>query len=964
VADIQEFATALQSRLCGEVLADVVSRGIYASDASHYQIMPSCVAIPRHAQDVITAVQLASERGIPVTPRGGGTSLSGQTTWTGLVLDVSKYMNRILEINPGERWVRVEPGVVRDDLNKQLASYGLQFAPDPATGNRANIGGMIGNNSSGTRSVIYGKTSDHVLACSIVLADGTTLSLQSIDSAQWRQQVAESDRVASIYQGVRRIVEANRDEIARRFPKVMRRVSGYNLDAFLPPEQGGPPGPWNLARLFVGSEGSLGVLLEAKLRLEPLPKHTALCIVHFHDVIESLRAVVPLLTHQPSAIELLDHHVLGEAQRNRTTAALADFLIGTPRAVQIVELFGESPVEAKQRAESLARDMQARQIGYAWPVRTEPAGIQRVWDVRKLGLGLVSNLPGRQKGIEFVEDTCVSVDVLPEYISKLVAICQRHGVEVVLYAHASVGVLHARPMLDLHDPADIQLMRRIAEEVFELVVSYGGSFASEHGDGLLRGEFIPRFYGPRIFQAFREIKQLFDPSGIMNPGKIIDAEPMTSHLRYDGDYRPSPPPSGFQYRDQGGFVLAVEQCNGVGACRKTAAGTMCPSYMATRDEEHSTRGRANALRMAMAGQLGKDALTSDRVLEVLDLCLSCKACKAECPNAVDMSRLKADVLQWRYRKSGTPFGARFIAQLPGMLPPATRVAGLVNWIQRRPLFHKWLHRMTGIDPRRPLPPVAGESLVRWFRRQPRTVQPSANGLTVALFCDTFTNYLEPDVGRAAIQLLQGCGYHVRLADVGCCQRPAISKGMLDRARRHGAATVGRLTESLRDGGVAAVLVLEPSCASALTDDLPDLLPVEMTDALVPKIKMVDVFLAEQYALGRLNVPLKSPYSRLLIHGHCHQKALYGTAAMRSVLARVPDLEFSEIDSGCCGMAGSFGYDHYDLSAKIGEDRLFPAVRNRHPGTEIVACGISCRHQLRDMLGVHAHHWVEVLRAVP
>ena len=580
-----------------------------------------------------------------------------------------------------------------------------------------------------------------------------------------------------------------------------------------------------------------------------------------------------------------------------------------------------------------------------------------MWEVRKLGLGLISNRAGKRKGQAFIEDACVPIAVLPEYIERVLGICAAHGVPVTLYAHSSVGVLHVRPMLDLHDAGDVALMKQIANEVFELVVSYGGSFSSEHGDGILRGEFVPRFYGPQIYEAFRAVKRLFDPHNLMNPGKIVEPVSMTSHLRYGPGYRPDPPPSRFHYRDQGGFVLAVEQCNGVGACRKIGAGTMCPSYMATRDEHHSTRGRANALRMAMSGQLGHDALVGDGVHEALDLCLACKACKSECPNSVDMSRLKADVLQWRYRQHGVPWGARLIAELPDWLRRAAGpLAGVANWTQQRKFVRQWLAKMTGIDPRRPLPTLASESLVRWNRRR---VQRDTRELPgVLLFCDTFTNYMEPHVGRAAIRLLEFCGYRVDLANVGCCQRPAISKGMLDHAQRRGTETMRRLATRLDSGAYQALLVLEPSCASSLVEDLPDLLDDPPVNIGAP-IQMIDTFLAQALAGGRIAVPLTSRFRRLLIHGHCHQKALFGTAAMKWVLDQVPGLQYDEVDAGCCGMAGSFGYDHYDLSAKIGEDRLFPAVREREPHTEVVACGISCRHQLRDFLQVRARHWVEI-----
>ena len=959
-----DFAKSLRANVAGEVFFDEISRGIYATDASHYQIMPSCVVVPKSAAAAIEAVQLAAAYGVPITPRGGGTSLSGQTTWSGMVLDCSKYLNQILEVNADESWVRVQPGVVCDDLNAHVASLGLQFAPDPATGSRANIGGMVGNNSSGTRSVIYGKTIDHVLSCKVALADGTVLTFAPTPCHEWQAIEASGGRQGELYSGIRNIVEQNREEIIRRYPKVMRRVGGYNLDAFLPEEQGGQPGDWNLSNLIVGSEGTLGVLLETKLRLVPRPKATAVCVVHFNDLIESLVAVAQILQHEPSAVELLDKPVVTEAKTNPTTASMADFVEGTPESVLIVEVTGDNPDEASARIRDLAEDLKSHGIGYAWPIKTTPRGVARVWNVRKLGLGLLMNAKGRRRGQAFIEDACLPIPVLPEYIRKVLAICDRKGVPVTMYAHASVGVLHVRPMLDMHEPADVLRMKEIADAAFDLVMEYGGSWSGEHGDGLLRGEYIPRFFGPKLTNAFREVKRMFDPSGLMNPGKIVDAQPMTENLRYGRDYHTRHVPSLFQYREHGSFELTVEQCSGLGVCRKTGEGTMCPSYMATRDEEHATRGRANALRLAMTGQLGDQALTGCRMKDVLDLCLSCKACKTECPTAVDMARLKSDVLQLRHDKHGTTWVARVVGAIPKFARlSAGRLASVANWLQNRPAVRIALEKITGIDRRRPLPSFADESLMHWWKTRNDALC-ATNGSTakrVALFVDTFTNYFEPHVGRAAVELLESCGYRVQLVDPGCCQRPAISQGLLRQAKAGGAATLRRL--EAMTAPTTPILVLEPSCASSLTDDLPDLVDdVDLATSIAVRVKMIDVFLAAEVASGRLECEFTATADKILLHGHCHQKALYGTDAMKEILARIPGTQFTEVDSGCCGMAGAFGYSHYDLSKTIGEDRLFPAVRDREEGTTVVACGISCRHQLRDFLDEDAKHWVEVVSA--
>ncbi len=969
---LKALEQALQESLRGEVYLDSFSRGIYATDASHYQMVPSCVVVPRDEADCVRAVQLAAEHGVSMIPRGAATSLSGQTFGTGMVLDLSKYMDQVLEVNLDESWARVQPGVVRDRLNAQLAAERMHLAPDPATTSRATVGGMIGNNASGTRSIVYGKTIDHVLSCRVLLSDGTVVVLEEKDLNQRRELARDDTPEGRIYREIESIVDASRDEILARYPKVMRRVSGYNLDEFVDGAgYTGPiggrsqlsPRPWNLSNLFVGSEGTLGVLLEAKIRLTPLPKATALAIVHFDDILDSLRHVPTINAHGPSAVELLDRVVLSEAQVNAATRHMATFIEGDPAAVLLVEVFGEGQAEATGRMEDLVANLKQQKIGYAWPLRTDAAGQADVWNVRRLGLGLISNVKGAVKGQAFVEDACVPVEVLAEYIERLQAVCDRLQIRTSMYAHASVGVIHFRPMLDLHQEEDRRKMIEIANQAFEMTREYGGIFAGEHGDGMVRGEFIPRYFGPDLYEAFRRVKRVFDPQNRMNPGKLVDVPPMTSHLRYGDQYHPADRDSLFHYRDQGGFQLAVEQCNGVGACRKLDLATMCPSYMVTRDEEASTRGRANALRLALSGQLGQDALASDRMIEVLDLCLACKACKAECPNAVDMAKLKSEVLQLHHDHHGTPLDARLVGGMPAM---ARLIAGplahVVNNVAKLPGYAWILEKVTGFDRRRPLPPFATRPLKRLLkRRQSTPPQPHEAVGKVVLFDDTYANYMEPNVGLSAVELLEGCGYEVILARAGCCQRPRLSKGMVHAAKRDGTRTMQNLDVFARQG--LPILCLEPSCASALTDDLPDLIDDgQLGERVARCVKMIDVFLDEEVQAGRIQ-PLRVASGRgFVMHGHCHQKAAFGTTAIHNHFQRVPDAKLTEIDSGCCGMAGSFGYHHYDVSRQVGEDRLFPAIRQAVAEDKtVIACGVSCRHQLHDMLQVRAKHWVEVAR---
>jgi FAD/FMN-containing dehydrogenase/Fe-S oxidoreductase len=959
-----------------------MSCGLHATDASHYQMMPACVATPRDEADCIAAVSAAGRCRVPITPRGGGTSLSGQTFGPGLVLDVSKYMDRILELNVEQRWARVQPGMIRDLLNVQLAPHRLHFAPDPATGNRATVGGMIGNNASGTRSIVYGKTIDHVLSCRVVLADGTVMDLEPAHGEQWQQRSAGSTRTAEIYRGVGAVIARNRAEILARYPQVMRRVSGYNLDEFV--DGAGYTGPiggrclngprvWNLSNLIVGSEGTLGCVLEAKLRLTPLPAATALAIVHFDDELASLRRLPEILAHPVSTVELLDELVIRESLVNASTRQLATFFEGQPKAVLIIEVLGDDAADARRRIEAVVADLKDKRIGYAWPIRADKPGQAQVWNVRKLGLGLISNAPGPLKGQAFVEDACVPVEVLAEYVERLQGICRELDVPTTMYAHASVGVLHFRPRLDLHLPAHRDKMVSIANRAFELVCQYGGVFAGEHGDGLVRGEFIPRYFGPQLYEAFRQIKGLFDPGNLMNPGKIVDTPSMTSHLRYGEAYRPAHVSTLFHYREQGGFQPAVEQCNGVGACRKLDAGTMCPSFMATRDEEASTRGRANGLRLAMSGQLGDEALASDRMKQVLELCLACKACKSECPNAVDMARLKSEVLQMHHDRHGVPLGYRLIGDMPGMARwLAGPLAPVVNMVARLPGYGWLLEKFAGIDRRRAMPPFASRTLRQLLRARPigRGSRPGLNESDhsspasprprVVLFDDTYANYLEPHVGLSAVELLEGCGYEVILARAGCCQRPRLSKGLVRQAKRDGTKTMQKLDRYARQG--LPIVCLEPSCASALADDLPDLIDdAELGRRVAGCVTMIDVFLDREVAAGRI-APLRALATTFLLHGHCHQKTEFGTAAIHGHFARLPGTTCVEADSGCCGMAGSFGYEHFELSLAVGEQRLFPAVRSAvAEGRTVIACGISCRHQLRDALGVEARHWVQVMQ---
>ena len=947
----------LVRKIQGEVLFDDMSRALYSTDASLYQIRPLGVVLPRSREDIVQAVRTAAKHGVHLLPRGGGTSLAGQTVSSGLVVDCSKHLSQVLELNPSQRWVRVQPGIVLDNLNHELKPYGLQFAPEVATSSRANIGGMIGNNSSGVRSVRYGKTVDHVLELSVMLSTGEELFLRSLNARELDGKRAQEDREGEIYRSISRIVDENREEIIKRYPRVMRRVGGYNLDYLLDPNQ------FNLARLIVGSEGTLAFVTEAKLNLEPLPAVRATCVVHFSNLIEAMQAVPVILEQTPSAVEILDHHSLELARGNPVTSGIcARFIRGKPQAILMVEFSDGSRESLHPRMAAMQANLDGGfKSCYASDQIWQEEEQQIVWKVRKNTLGILLGVKGDDKPLPFVEDSCVPVEHLSQYISQILAICHRYQRRVVLYAHASVGVIHVRPILNLKKKEDVEIMRCISEEVFELVEKYGGAWSGEHGDGLVRSYKNREFFGEQLYQAFRRVKQAFDPLGLMNPGKIVEAQDLTENLRIDPQYRTRFPYTHFRFQDESGFDRAIEMCTGVGHCRKTLTGTMCPSYMATREESHSTRGRANALREAMAGRLGPDGLTSPQLYQVLDLCLECKACKSECPSNVDMAKLKYEFLAHYYARHGLPLRKKLLSAARQTARWGSRFPRLTNFtLQSQPL--RWfLDQFVGIDRRRVLPLYAHQRFSQWYgsNRARDGVQLSSD--SVALFLDTFVDFYEPEIGMAATRLLETLGYRVVLADVGCCGRPLISAGRLTQAKHRGQFLVQGLLAYAQQG--IPILVLEPSCLSALRDDYLDLLDDRDSCRKVARhVFSLEEFLSEDAVWSRLLDGIGHGPKRVLLHGHCQQKALIGTEPALKVLKSLQGTRVSEIDSGCCGMAGAFGYEkeHYNLSEKIGSQRLFPVLKTASADTEVVASGFSCRHQIRHFTGRRACHLAELL----
>jgi FAD/FMN-containing dehydrogenase/Fe-S oxidoreductase len=926
---------ALREKVKGEVRFDAKSRLLYSTDASLYQILPVGVVIPRDAADVEAAVRLAAEHSVPVLPRGGGTALAGQTVGPALVLDFSKQMNRVLEIDPDRRRARVQPGLRLDRLNRAAAPYGLHFGPDPATLRQCAIGGMIGNNSCGARSLVYGKTGDHVHSLDCVLADGRCAHF----SALRRDALAGAPGVeGELARAVMAVLEPHRARITEKYPKIPRRVSGYNFDAMLEDPE------LNLARLIVGSEGTLATVVEAEVGLVPLPAARALVLLSFRERFTSMDAVPAILQERRlSALEIVDSRVMRGAREivhYRATAAMA-------AADALGVLFCEFTGETADEVAGLAHDFAARSGNLpgspAANVYLTAREQDAAWSLRQAATGLLYlTTPSKNiKPQEFVEDTGVPPERLGAYTRRFEEIVQRHGTTTGYFGHAGQGCLHIRVDLNVKLGEDRDRMQRIAHDIAELVVEFGGSLSGEHGDGLARSEFLPMMFGPEIMDLHGKVKAVFDPGNRMNPGgKIVPPyQRMTENLRFGPEYAIHPPETWFRY-PEGGWDVAVEKCNGMAVCRKLDVGTMCPSYMVTQEEQHSTRGRANALREAMRGSL--PGMKSHEVLEALDLCLECKACKTECPVGVDMARYKAEFLAQHHREHGVTREALFFGRIHDFAKLGSWAPELANFGSR--VFGGLIKGVAHVDERRKLPELAGEPFRRWFGR--RKTRVGDGRPRVILLDDTFHNFFQPGPLKATVTVLERAGFDVHLPRRQvCCGRAATSKGLLDYARDRQRELLETLIPEVEAG--AWVVGVEPSCILTLRDELPDLVRDPRAERLATAAVTLDEFLAAlpDWRPGRLE-------RRAVVHGHCHQKAIVGMGPTTEILGRVEGLEFRVLDSGCCGMAGSFGYEkgHYDVSQACGERVLFPAVREAAPDDLVVAPGFSCRTQIGDFCG--------------
>lgn len=935
---LSDFAAALHPRLAGELRLDAMSRALYATDASMYQIEPLGVLIPRSLEDVHAAIEEAARFKIPVLPRGSGSSLAGSAVGAALVIDTTRHLDTFT-INPEERTVRVQPGVILDHLNVALAQHGFTIGPDPASSNRATLGGMIGTNATGTHSIRYGSVVDHIREAELILPHGTATRFGAISPEMIQQKMRLSGEEGALYRSIEALLGEYGDVIRRDTPTHWRRAGGYRLERLLDaPEK-------NLAHILCGSEGTLGFVTEATFSVVDLPRQTALGVVHFPTRNAALEAVGAILETDPFGVELLDRIILVRARQVAEYAPKLHFVQGDPGALLAVEYEGGSTAELNARLDRLSAV-----LGPTVPITRclDPRQMQDVWDVRKVGLGLAMSARLPIQSLAFIEDASVPVEHLPDYIKRLEDAMSGHGVEAVMYAHASAGCLHVRPFLDPRDPLDRERMVAIAEASADLVKEYGGIIASEHGDGLARSWLAPRVYGKDLYEAYCRLKRAFDPENRFNPGRVVEAYPMDENMRYDlpvqaMDWQPE-----MDWSALHGFGVAVESCNGQGVCRKTLSGTMCPSFMVTRDEQDSTRGRANALRNVISGNLPPETLSSKEMQEVMDLCLSCKACKSECPAGVDMAAMKAEWLAWRWKHEKPSLRTRMIANQPkvaemlagSLAPVANAVAG--SGVGR------YILKRIGFAPGRSLPSFARKPF-----KHITSDNPGDN--PVVLYADTFARFHEPEIPLAAINVLEAAGFSVIVPPYRCCGRTLISKGFLSEAREKAKAVLDTYAPYAQQN--IPIVGLEPSCLLTLRDEIPRLLPGDdRAQAVTVSAVLFEEFVAVHSETFRTVFGNADSGREVLLHGHCHQKALSGTAPSVACLESA-GFAVRFVDAGCCGMAGSFGYEveHEDISRKMAERVLAPAVRNTSETTPVIAAGTSCRHQIADTTGRTATH---------
>ncbi len=962
---LQKLSTKLQ----GDLYYDTTMRTLYATDASAYREMPLAVSIPKSKKDILTLIQFANEHQTNLIPRTAGTSLAGQVVGSGIIVDVSKHFTKIIELNVKESWVRVEPGVIRDELNLFLHAHGLYFGPETSTANRAMIGGMVGNNSCGSNSVVYKSTREHLMEVTAFLSDGSEVVFKSLSLDDFHAKCELPTLEGSIYKTTRSMLGQyeNQVEIKKEFPKksVERRNTGYAIDVLVdmaPFTAGGED--FNFCSLIAGSEGTLAFITEIKLHLNPLPeKEVGLLCVHFNSIDEALRANLIGLKYKPSASELIDHYILECTKENIEQSKNRFFVQGDPGAILVIEFTKKTREEITHITDQVAADMREAGLGYHFPVLFGQ-DTKKIWTLRKAGLGLLGNLPGDEKAVPVIEDTAVDVVDLPNYIRDFNAILVKHNLHAVHYAHAGSGEIHLRPIINLKTVEGNALFRTIAQEVATLVKKYQGSLSGEHGDGRLRGEFIQQMVGDKNYALLKNVKYTWDANNIFNPNKIVDTPPMNSMLRYAPAQFTPAFTSIFRFHQQD-ILQHAEQCNGSGDCRKThlSGGTMCPSFMATRDEKDSTRARANILREFLTQSDKVNRFDHKEIYEVMDLCLSCKACKSECPSNVDMAKLKAEFLQQYYDANGVPFRSQLIAHFTQSAQLASMVPSLYNFLISNSFTSTLIKKLSGFAIKRSLPKIATVTLENWFHKNYKSANTKGNK-KVYLFCDEFTNYNDAEIGKKGVLLLEKLGYEVLLPTQVESGRAWLSKGLLRQAQKIANKNIELLGKIV--SADIPLIGIEPSAILTFRDEYPDLAydqNVDIAKALSKNVFLIDEFIANEITKGNITKASFTTKPKLIkLHGHCQQKAIASMAPTQNILSFPENYKVELIPSGCCGMAGSFGYEkeHYDLSMQIGELVLLPTVRMQLSDTLIAAPGTSCRHQIKDGAQKIALHPVEIL----
>ena len=960
---MQTQLTSLKQQLSGELYDSTLVKYLYATDASVYRELPYAVALPKTTADIKCLIEFAQSNALSIIPRAAGTSLAGQCVGDGIVVDVSKYMNAILEINTQEQWVRVQPGVVRDHLNTFLKPYGFFFGPNTSTANRCTMGGMVGNNSCGSTSIEYGSTRDHTLAIKAILSDGSAVEFTTLTRDEFNSKTKGTSLESNLYKQIYAEL-ANpiiREQIIEGYPKasISRRNTGYAVDTLMHSNVfEDTQEMFNFSKLLCGSEGTLAFTTELKLQIVPLPKPFQIVLnAHFNSITESLQATLVAMKLAPSACELMDKTILDCTKDNITQQKNRFFVVGDPEAILMVEFRGATIEEARQQAKMLETQLKASQLGYAYTL-VEGDDCNKVWDLRKAGLGLLANIPGAAKAVACIEDTAVDLADLPLYIEAFTSLMKSYHQKAVYYAHAGAGELHLRPILNLKSSSDVTLFRSISEASAKLVKSYQGALSGEHGDGRVRSEFIPLVLGEDNYQLLKRIKSTWDSSSLFNPGKIVDAVPMDKALRYEADQPISKLETLYNFESTGGILNTVEKCNGSGDCRKLsfAGGTMCPSYRATLDEIDSTRGRANVLREFLTQNTKENPFDHPEIKEAMDLCVSCKACKSECPSNVDMASLKAEFLYQYQKTNPISLRSKLIAHNARINAVTHKFAGIYNFIGTR----SWFKSLIGVHSKRLLPNLKSKTLRQWFS----SIQQKSHSKSIYLFCDEYTNHFDVELGKKTILLLNKLGYKVFMPAHSESARAYISKGFLEEAKTIATNNVSIFSALISND--KPLIGIEPSAILGFRDEYPNLVDANLrstAENLAENVFTIEEFLAKELNAHKIDISKFTTKSETVYyHGHCHQKALSSNTYAETILKMPPNFKVETIDSGCCGMAGSFGYEkeHFDLSQQIGEDRLFPFLRELKKEVIVSASGTSCRHQIRDGVNKTALHPIEIL----